>query len=387
MKPMEITACDCTTCNRPDCAHRDSYRRLPKDNGGLALCHRLTADSQTTTTADSEQDVHAAYTAMLRAFESAYSRGDYGVELYDLATAVARSVVKKCCDPQRKSATDRETVSASGMSPAMVKVRRGITADTLDLAHLRECANRATAWSYDKDGYVRVEVVDKNADKAVSALIAECLTDGVDIVQDACVALLEQAQEHATAPGWLEMPYTLRRLSTHVLIKDKDGAKWEDVETSPIREVYRAVRRSVQNSRAMQTDPRNGYLYLEDMTTDPETNAVETVYIRLGKWADLGGYEHSGHFPTDGATQYDRGGRYTADLQTVMDYNNVLQALNLTERQAQVVRLRMAGYGYYAIGSYLGVSFQAVQNTVARIRAKCEKVGFTPEMWEEMTAE
>lgn len=29
---------DCTTCTRPDCIHRDCYRRLSTDVGGLDLC-------------------------------------------------------------------------------------------------------------------------------------------------------------------------------------------------------------------------------------------------------------------------------------------------------------------------------------------------------------
>lgn len=29
---------DCTTCTRPDCVHRDCYRRLPLNVGGLDLC-------------------------------------------------------------------------------------------------------------------------------------------------------------------------------------------------------------------------------------------------------------------------------------------------------------------------------------------------------------
>lgn len=29
---------DCPTCTRPDCIHRDAYRRLPRNVGGLDLC-------------------------------------------------------------------------------------------------------------------------------------------------------------------------------------------------------------------------------------------------------------------------------------------------------------------------------------------------------------
>lgn len=241
--------------------------------------------------------------------------------------------------------------------------------DSLTAAH-----NAATAFQHNAAGdYVRV-VVDKAAEKAATALQGETLSDGLDLVNAAVVAILEQTAEHATAaPGWMEQPYTLRRLCRRVIIKADDSAKWESVEASPIQEVYRAVRREVQNSRVMQTDPRNGYLYIEEMTADPDSDQMETIYRRLHKWADLGGYTHTGD--------------YTADAQTAADYNAVVAALNLTERQATIIRLRMSGYGIRAIATYLGVNPRAIYNGLARVQKKCEALGFTPSMWAEMTAE
>lgn len=312
---------------------------------------------------------------LLRAYELAYlAGGDYTTELLNLATATAQSVLKKCVDPQRKSATDRETVSNSGLSPALVAVKRGIVADLANLANLADSTNRATELRYNQNGDLVSVVVDKTAEKGATALQGETLTDGLDLVNSAVVAILEQSAEHsAVGVGFMETPYTLRRLSRRVIIKAEDSAKWEDVETSPIREVYRSIRREVQASRAVQADPRNGYLYIEDMTADPDSTATETIYRRLHKWADLGGYTNDGY--------------YTADAQTLMDYNAVVAQLNLTERQATIVKLRMSGYGYMAIGTYLGVHVSSVRRTLDKVRAKCEKLGFTPSMWAEMTAE
>ena len=72
------------------------------------------------------------------------------------------------------------------------------------------------------------------------------------------------------------------------------------------------------------------------------------------------------------------------DAKTVDD---ILAALGLTDRQANIVALRMRGYGYKAIASYLGVTQANVNVTLYRLRAKCEEIGFSPEMWAEMTAE
>lgn len=351
--------------------------------------HTTTRTAQTAQAATTDQDSTAAtFAALLRAYEQAHTDGtDSTAALLALATACAHSVLKKCTDPQRKTAPDRETVSNNGISPALVAVKRGIVHDLALLDNLTAAHNAAYAFRFNDAGDMVQEVADKGAEKAATAMQSETLSDGLDIVNAAAVAILEQTAEHATAaPGWMEAPYTMRRLSAHVLIRADDAAKWEEVQTSPIREVYRAIRREVQNSRAMQTDPRNGYLYIEDTAADPDSDQTETTYRRLQKWADLGGYTTSGHYQP-GKPESKYSGAYTADAQTAADYETIMQALNLTARQAQIVALRMRGYGYTAIASYLGVTPRCIEITVARLRTKCEKIGFTPSMWAEMTAE
>lgn len=41
MSYEEYKKCYCPDCNREDCVHRESYRRIPRIDGGLALCPRL----------------------------------------------------------------------------------------------------------------------------------------------------------------------------------------------------------------------------------------------------------------------------------------------------------------------------------------------------------
>ena len=344
------------------------------------------ATAQVDTNAQTDTNA-AAFAKLLRAYETAHATGaDTAAPLYALATAAALSVLKKCIDPQRQTATDRETVSNNGISPALTAVRRGIMADIALLEKLTAAHNAAYSLQYNAAGDLVQVVVDKAAEKAAAALQSETLTDGLDLVNAAVVAILEQTADHATAaPGWMETEYTARRLCRRVLIKADETAKWEEETTSPIREVYRAIRREVQNSRAMQTDPRNGYSYIEDTAADPDSTATETIYRRLHKWADLGGFTNSGHYDPHGHAA--RSTIYTADAQTAADYNAIVAALNLTERQAVIIRLRMSGYGYKAIATYLGVSHNAVINALKKVQGKCTAVGFTPDMWAEMTAD
>lgn len=314
-----------------------------------------------------------------RDFETAHASGkDYGPALLDLSTVFAYSVVNKCIDPQRKAAADRDTISDNGQNPAMIALKRGIAADRRTLYNTAAAANAATRCTLNKDGDPVTETVDSDAAAALAALVGETLSDGIDLIQTAAVALLEQAADHADGPGWLDKPYTVRRLSRKVYIKETDSAAYRDDTTTPAQEVYRAVRRAVQESRAVQTDPRNGYTYIEDLTAD----GLDVIYYRLQKYADLGGYAHNGQagdrLPGSPAGFVQGGGHYTADRQTVMDYNAIMAKLNLTDRQAEVLRLRMQGKGYKAIATYLGVTQRAIAKTVEQVQKKAVAIGLTP---------
>ena len=315
-------------------------------------------NTNTTNTAKSRPD----FEQVKRNYETALASGkDSTQELTALATAVAYSVLNKCIDPQRKTAADRETVSDNGYNPALVQLKRGIAADLATLDNLRTATNKATRTAYNADGDLTTETVDKDAEKAVSALVGETLSDGLDLVNAAALAILEQAAEHADpAPHGLTRPTTsTRRLSRRVYIRTEDSRAYRDETTTPIQEVYRAVRQAVQDSRATQTDPRNGYTYIEDCA-----DGLETIYYRLQKYADLGGYDCDGN--------------YTADRQTVEDYETTVARLDLTDRQAQVLRLRMQGKGYKAIATYLGVTQRAIAKTVEQVQKKALALGLTP---------
>lgn len=313
-------------------------------------------NTNTTNTAKSRPD----FEQVKRNYETALASGkDTTQELTALATAVAYSVINKCIDPQRKTAAQRDTASNTGFNPAMVALKRGIAADLATLDNTRRNANAATATTYNADGDLVTVTADKDAAAALVDLMETTLSDGIDLVQTAALAILEQAAEHANGESWLDSKYTVRRLSRRVYIRTEDSRAYRDETTTPIQEVYRAVRQAVQDSRATQTDPRNGYTYIED-----NENGLETIYYRLHKYADLGGYNCDGN--------------YTADRQTVEDYETTVARLDLTDRQAQVLRLRMQGKGYKAIATYLGVTQRAIAKTVEQVQKKALALGLTP---------
>lgn len=275
-----------------------------------------------------------------------------GETLYALATAVAYSVLKKCIDVSQNK--------------ALIQVRQSIAKDTHTLKQIEYANANAYETTYNADGERVQRVKDKDSIQALNTLCAECLGDGLDLVNDAVIAILDetrqQSEREPLEPVNLERPYTVRRLKKKVWIKTADSVDgWETVETAPIQEIYKAVRRSIDSSRAVQTDPRNGYTYIEDLSKDPETDSDTVIYRRFGKYADIGG----------AVVDFNRKEiAYTADMQTAKDLDALVEMLNLTPRQAKVLALRQSGYGYGAIATYLGIQKPNAVRVCKQIQSK-----------------
>lgn len=280
--------------------------------------------------------------------------------LTDLATAVAYSVLKKCID--------------TSQNKTLVAVRQSIARDLATLDRIAYATENATAIEYNADGERVEKIKDKDLYNALNTLCGQSFGDGLDLVNDAVVAILDEtAKQRDRDPDKatdLERPYTVRRLKRKVWIKTAESVNgWETVTTTPIQEIYKAVRRAIDQRRATQTDPRNGYTYIADISIDPETDTDTVIYRRFGKYADIGGY----------ATDYNgKETFYTADTETVKDLDDLVAQLNLTTKQAKVLQLRQSGYGYKAISTYLGITQRAVAKTVQAIQVKAVAIGLTP---------
>lgn len=277
----------------------------------------------------------------LRAYEHDPMNGEC---LQALARAVASSVVKKVKDPQAKAAQNRETVSNSGCSPTIAALRAGLYAD---IHHLDAMSG----------------------EEADSLPTDYTISDGYDLVQEAALAIWEYTTTRATdwsKDGWMEDCYTIRAVKRHVLtIHDRERVDWEDRETTPIQEAYKATRRAIDKSRAVRVDPKCKTVYVEDLAHDSETDALETIYIRAGRYADIGGYET------------DFNGKetvYTGDLQTIQDRETILAELDLNPRQKAVLEMREQGLGYAAIAKRLNIPEGNVCRTFRQIQARAVKV-------------
>ena len=311
-----------------------------------------------------------AFIGLLTAYSTAYANKAtdptaYSHALTDLATAVAYSVLKKCID--------------TSSNPTLKVIRRDLARATHDLEGLKYANNNAFTLEYNDSGDLTRKTLDSDLARAFITLASDTIGDGLDLVNDAIIAILDetrkQTERDPDRPIDLERPYTVRRLKRKVWIKSTDSVNgWETISTTPISEIYKSVRRAIDSSRAAVTDPRNGYSYLEDLATDPESETETVIYRRMPKYADLGGY----------ATDFNGAmTAYTVDPSTVNKYENLVETLNLTARQMQVLKLRMSGYGYKAIATYLAIRPDSVRDCVKAIQNKAIKAGFDPTKYTE----
>jgi len=58
--------------------------------------------------------------------------------------------------------------------------------------------------------------------------------------------------------------------------------------------------------------------------------------------------------------------------------DTLIELLELTARQAQVLKLRLAGHGYKSVATYLGVDVRAVKDVLKNIQQKALKAGLKP---------
>lgn len=316
------------------------------------------------------------FTDLLRNYENATRERNgkaetekaYNNALQELAQACTFSVLKKLCNVG--GYVDETKTATTDSAKTIRTLRQTLAKDLHTLDRLQYATNGATTMEYNSDGDLVQVVKDKDLHIASYKLLNDCLGDGLDLINTAVVTILEEtAKATDTSANFMEMPYNVRRLKRKVYIKDTDTINgYETTTTTAIQEVYKAIRREIEHSRSMQI-ANNKYTYIEDTLKDTETDTETDIYYRLPKYSGLA-YETT-----------DISGKITAitaDIETKRNADKVVEKLNLTAKQANILQLRLSGYGYKAIATYLGIGVTSVTSQLRNIQKKAIEIGLEP---------
>lgn len=283
-----------------------------------------------------------------------------------LAKMATYSTLKTLEDPQRRTATTSKATeegrpSESGFNRAVSNCRRQLKHDLKNTENILKAVSDSISVTVDKNGN------EHRTEKDVP-MMHERLSDGMDLYQTACLAILEEKNRGTED---LTDVRTERKLSKKVYVHADDVRQWEDVNVTGIQSIFRSVRKCASNDRTLKIDPRCNYVYLSELTFDAESGQEETVYRRLPKHYQLCAVDiHGTAKTTTEATTSE------ADVERT---EHIIALLNLTARQTQVLKYMLSGHGERTIANTLGVSKQAVQKTVKQIRQKCINIGFVPD--------
>jgi DNA-binding CsgD family transcriptional regulator len=319
-------------------------------------------------------DVMQAYCNTFIACNGNASDVVLGASLETLSQAVAFSVLRKCID----TSGDKMLFAMRGELSSDIKAKNYIIfAD-----------ENAFKVYYNADGDYKKETVDSDTKTRLDELTAQTIGDGYDLAQVASLYIWKyskQLLDYALYPQavnneskcFLEVNFPERRLKKKVYIKSEKSINgFETVLTCAITESFKAVRREII---AHKNAVDNGsYLYIDESIVDGESGAVETIYRRFHKYACITGAlsfdGESDYLPRESKPQ----NIATVDRQIAVDLDNIIQELNLTARQMKVLEKRLAGYGYKAIATYLGVTHNAIINTLKRIQKRLLASGYKP---------
>jgi len=253
--------------------------------------------------------------------------------MWDIAKMAAYSVVGKCIDPHKKDGRGNPTGDYRVM---LEKIRASIGHDL-------------------------------NTAQNIELNASEAMGDGMDLVQEAFLQILEEAEKQHTETVDMEKKYTVHELKKKVWIKEPDSSAFVDVEKTPITEVYKSVRRIIASNGGVIV-AQNGFSYLSEFEHDDETGKETEYYRRLPRYSDLGGEVVDSI--SKASTRI-----YQVEKQEVDYLDDILAKLKLTERQKQILALRYKGYGYKSIATYLDVKPESIKCQIKRIAEKAKNAG------------
>lgn len=321
-----------------------------------------------TETAKEDKTANPFLTAVEQ-FELMYIDNDYTIPtadttLYNLSKAIAFSVIKKLIQ-----------ISAD-------KTMQTFRAETVKnfalLDNLSKRDKTDTSATYDSNGNIKLNILDKEYTKAVEKVLDDSISQGVDIVHQASISILDEVAtiqqkngKKRLKKGFMLEPYESRKTNGKTFaINGKKQVEWSTVEVIPIQNIFKSVRKYIQDNKSIKA-VINGYSYIESMSIDSESAEVEKIFYRLDKYADLG------------ETVTDFNGKetaYTTTAEQVKTYQKSLADLitkaSLDQKHIDFIRCRINGKSLIDTAKYLGVSLRTIERIQKDLQTKSIIVGY-----------
>ena len=309
-----------------------------------------------------------SFTSLVRAYElSCINHEDIIETVQKLSEACVLSVLRKL-------------YSVSGQE-VMAELRYGILHDIDSFGKIHRI-NKCCSYSIDiPDNCREDKMTCEYIDETLIDLLRVPISDGYDLVNDAVVGILEETEkvrrrDGKLNEGFLEKSYTEHRLKNKVHIKNENSANgYETVETTPLKEVYKMIRRSACNLPAVQYS-ENKYVYMDDVTVDGE---IKEAYFRpVSEYKSIAcGEIDIAEMPNRYDTQVRQ---KMIILEKADDIDDIVKSLDLSERQFLVLKYRLDGYGYKAIATATGIDKNNVLRVCKQIRKKAIDYGAVSEI-------
>ena len=166
-----------------------------------------------------------------------------------------------------------------------------------------------------------------------------------------CSKLDEIENENENLCTWMRTKRTIRDFDKRTAIKLHDSKALKEFTISPLQEAYRAARDFVQ-SHVCPDCRRQKAVYIDDETQETIDGILykQRIYIEIPfAESEIASSE---------------------TLENTLQLEKLIEKLELTETQKAILKLRLKGYGVRAIGTYKGVSFQAVAKSLKQIQVK-----------------
>lgn len=292
---------------------------------------------------------------------------DFESLLFQAARRVSISVLKKTLDPQRNKPVEKYVIPSD---------KKGGVCD---------------------NGYKKV-LSDMLISLYANDSVEKMSFDAQDILTESVAAIMKESESFINRFGYLDFftPFETVSLRKKVLIK-KGTAEENTRETTVIQEIYKSVRRYIQGYHIQDV---NNFAYVslydliqfENGTLDdsdlPENISIENMvecYYRLPK------YSCFVTSPSDiEKSKFDISGSCetveTGNITDALEYYNMREKLQLTDRQNTILDYRIAGYGNQKIADKLKVSKSTIETHMDRMQEKAIEAFNLPESMRETSA-